>query len=792
MSTSSPLEVHPTGASGAPTPRAVIVSTSLPRRCGLATFTSDLRGALMTAGWAVDVCAIDRDGLTYGPEVVTTVRHDEPDDYRRAAGELAKSGVDIVVIEHEYGIFGGPDGSHILHMGRELRRLGVPYVVTLHTVLETPTRGQTAALRSLCHGAARVTVFTESARQLAAQAGIADPARLVVMPHGAPPVLREPADPHALAEHLDDLGDGPVLSTFGLLSAGKGLQTVIEALPAVAAEHPDVRYVIAGATHPDILRQEGESYRERLVARAEELGVGDNVRFVNAFLTDAELGALLARTDLYVTPYLSAQQACSGTLTFALAAGVPAVSTSYRYAVDMLTGGEAQAGVLTECGDAEQMAGAIGGLLRDRERLESLRTAADAIGAKLTWPSVGRQFASVCAEALAQPVAPRAYPLVLAHLDTLVDDIGIMQFAREANPDTDSGYCVDDVARLAIVACGLRESTEHPLPQQWLRTSIRFMDAAMTNTGSHNFLDYGGRWLDEPHLGDHLGRAVWSLGVVIGTADNVELRERAYAVLQRSLPAVWETRYLRSVAYAMLGLVHVHEPELLTELADRVVAAFEDHPGWHWFESALTYDNARLPQALIAAGVRLGRPELVKLGLSTLEWYLRQVGFTRGDGAGVLKLVGNRWRRRAQMRRGVGPAHLSLRPGPARSTSRRGAELDEGDEQPLDAAAIVEALAQAWSATGDERYRRLCARAFSWFYGINRYGRMLYDSTSGACHDGLGRTGVNANCGAESTLAYYQARAAAVAIGALDATAPRPVLRRIASHSRRIDATVKE
>jgi glycosyltransferase involved in cell wall biosynthesis len=792
MSTSSQLEVHRSGAPQAPPPRAVIVSTSLPRRCGLATFTGDLRGALRTAGWAVDVCAIDRDDLTYGSEVVEIVRHDAPEDYRRAAGALARSGVDIVVIEHEFGIFGGPDGSHVLHMARELRRLGVPYVVTLHTVLETPTRGQYATLRSLCHGAARVTVFTESARHLAAQTGVADPARLVVLPHGAPPVLRQPADPQALAEHLDDLGDGPVLSTFGLLSAGKGVGTMIEALPAIAAEHPDVRYVIAGATHPDILRQEGETQRDRLIARAEELGVADNVRFINAFLSDAELGALLARTDLYVTPYLSAQQACSGTLTFALAAGVPAVSTSYRYAVDMLTKGEAQAGVLTDCGDAQQMADAIGGLLRDRERLASLRRAADAIGADLTWPSVGRQFADVFTGALAAAAAPRAYPLVFAHLDRLVDDIGIVQFARAAGPDTDSGYCVDDVARLAIVACGLREGTEDPLPRQWLRSSLRFVDAAMTKAGSHNFLDYGGRWLDEPHMGDHFGRAVWSLGVVVGTADDVGLREQAYAVLQRSLPAVWEISDLRTVAYAILGLVHVHEPELLTALADRLVAAFDDRPGWHWFEPSLTYDNARLPQALIAAGVRLGRPELVKLGVSTLEWYLRQVGIVHGDGAPVLKLVGNRWRRRAAIRRSAGPAHLRLRPGTTRSTSQRARELDEGDEQPLDAAAVVEALAQAWSATGEQRYLRLCARAFSWFYGINRYGRALYEPSSGACHDGLGGTGVNANCGAESTLAYYQARQAAAAAGALDTALPRPVQRRITSRSRRIDATVKE
>jgi glycosyltransferase involved in cell wall biosynthesis len=797
MSTSPPTEASQAGAPTAPKPRAVIVSTSLPRRCGLATFTGDLRGALTGAGWSVDVCAIDRDGLAYGPEVVHVVRHDDPEDYQRAARALAVSGVDVVLFQHEYGIFGGADGAYVLHMARQLRWLGVPYVVTLHTILDTPSRGQVATMRALCHGAARVTVFTDSARQLAATTGVADPARLVVMPHGAPPVLREPADPQALEADLDILGDGPVLSTFGLLSAGKGLEVMIEALPEIARRHPDVRYVIAGATHPDILRRDGESYRQALIDRAEALGVGDNVSFINAFLTDAELGALLARTDLYVTPYLSAQQACSGTLTFALAAGVPAVSTAYRYAVDMLTKGDAPAGVLTSCGDASEMASAIGGLLDDRATLESLRKAADAIGARLTWPSVGRQFATVLTAAANAPLTrPKAYPLVLSHLDTLVDDIGIMQFAQATRPDTDSGYCVDDVARLAIVACGLQEGTEDPLPRRWVRSSLRFLDAAVTATGSRNFLDYGGRWLDRPHVGDHLGRAVWGLGVVMGTVDDAAQREHAHAVLQRSLPAVADLSYLRSIAYAVLGLAHTEERELLGRLADRLAGAFDERPGWYWFEEALTYDNARLPQALIAAGVKLGRDDLVQLGLTTLDWYLHQVGIG-GDSASVLKLVGNRWRRRMAVRRGgsAGRTHLgAVRPGPTRATSRLrwSLELDEGDEQPLDAAAVVEALAHAWSATGEERYRRLCGHAFTWFYGVNRYGLALYAQSNGACHDGLGRDGINANCGAESTLAYYQALHAAASIGAVDVAAPRQAPARIPSRKWPIDATVRE
>ncbi|HKT01537.1 MAG TPA: glycosyltransferase, partial [Rugosimonospora sp.] len=326
------------------TGRLVVVSTYPPRRCGLATFTRDLRAALGVAapGWRVDVAALDRTGLRYGPEVLTAIRQDEPADYRRAAELIAAAGTDLVVIQHEYGIFGGADGRYLLDLVAELRRREVPYAATLHTVLSAPTAGQADVLRTLCAGAAVVSVFTPGAQRVLADSGLAPDTPVGVVPHGAPVVLRERGravpDTSRVRAVLPGPGPepAPVLTTFGLIGPGKGLEQVISALPAIARRHPGVRYVIAGATHPEVLRKAGECYREGLVALARRLGVAARVRFLDAFLTDVELAELLAHTTVYLTPYRGTEQACSGTLAFALVAGCPVVSTPYRYAQELL------------------------------------------------------------------------------------------------------------------------------------------------------------------------------------------------------------------------------------------------------------------------------------------------------------------------------------------------------------------------------------------------------------------------------------------------------------------------
>jgi glycosyltransferase involved in cell wall biosynthesis len=392
-------------------PRIVLVSTYPPRQCGIATFTHDLFDAMreIAPDLETGICAVERDDIPHlAPEVAFILRQDEYEDYAKTAAEIADSGVAAVVIEHEFGIYGGPDGAWIIRFAEELHARGVPYLVTLHTLLSHPSRAQSAILHQLCRRAFAVSVFTETARRLAIRTGVAAPDRIVVVPHGAPVVLH--ADPAVLLRHpafagqirrevatlLIESRGKRLVSTFGLISPGKGLETALSAVAAAAVEHPEVCYVIAGATHPEVLKRHGDHYRRGLTALVAGLGIAENVRFLDFFLTDVEIALLLGRTEVFLTPYRSRDQISSGALTFALSAGCAVVSTDYHYARDMLAGG---AGELVDPDDVPGFGDALRTMLGDPARLAGARQAARQLGASLDWPSVGHRFAEVLREA---------------------------------------------------------------------------------------------------------------------------------------------------------------------------------------------------------------------------------------------------------------------------------------------------------------------------------------------------------------------------------------------------------
>jgi glycosyltransferase involved in cell wall biosynthesis len=753
-----------------------IVSTYLPRKCGIATYTADLCEALGVATDDVKtvVVAIDRDQLDYDDEVLLKIDQDQIEDYSGAAEVLRTAGVSVVLIEHEYGIFGGTDGSHVLVLAKALTARGIPYLVTLHTVLSAPSAGQAATLRALCAGAARVTVFTETARKLAIRTGIAASHQLVVVPHGAPVILRSAPAMTSLrpdiASLVTRLSGRPTITTFGLLSEGKGIDLSIKALAEIVKVQPETQYVIAGATHPEIKRYQGESYRDRLRCEVERLGLTDNVHFIDAFLRLDDLSAILHASTLFITPYRSAEQTCSGALTFALAAGLPVVSSAYRYAEDMLSSG---AGRVVAIDDEIALASAVTDLLTDRTALAAARRAAAAIASWLPWPTVAAREAELIREVVARagsdcypapdPVTPS---LVLDHLDRLTDEIGILQFATADQPDPTSGYCVDDVARLAIVAADLLAlgfgpmTGEGRLALRWLGQSIRFLSAAASGRGGpglpalHNQLSYAGIWEDWPHFGDHVGRAMWGLGVVAGTPE-VPAGIRAAATTQLGRLATRGSILatdgrpeigLRTAGYALLGLARAgHAGEPVRGLVDRLVRAFrtrtDEDPSWRWFEPELTYDNARLPQALLAGAIAVDDPDAAACALDALDWYTDHL---RLD-ASPLRCVGNVWHRRGD--------------------DPRAWRASDGDEQPIDAGALTEAFADAWRYRASAQDAMLADHCLSWFLGRNRVGARLYAERSGACHDGLSPAGMNANQGAESTLAYHQALLAVLRAG---------------------------
>jgi glycosyltransferase involved in cell wall biosynthesis len=717
--------------------RTAIVSTYPPRACGIGTFAADVRATL------VGVPGIERADLVAvvnepsSPQrrgLLGTIAQPVRGDYVRTARMLGRLDVDVVLLQHEYGIFGGRDGDYVLSFARDLSQ---PLVVTLHTVLSSPTPHQAAVLTELCAEAELVIVMTETAERLLVDSGACPPEKVRVVPHGAPTRLT------ARASSRPTKGERFLLSTFGLISPGKGIETMIEALPAIVERHPEIDYVIAGRTHPDVARREGERYRLMLERRVLELGLGDHVEFDDRFLTIEQLSDLLAETDVFVTPYHGREQIASGALTFAIAAGCGVVSTPYWYAQDMLASG---AGTLVPFDDPSALANAVCDYIEQPARLVAARAEARRIGSALAWPSVAEATAAVLHEAHRD--APVRRPAGVAdlhltslrsdHVLTLVDDVGIVQHADGIIPNRNSGYCVDDVARLAVVSVELAHRGDERLWSSILYRSLAFLSAATGDGGMRNFMSYDRRWLDEPHVGDHVGRSVWALGEILATAWIPAVVVPARDLLARLVGTLAGEVSLRTAAYAVLGLSRLDadrlDPEahaLLERLVQQLANAYSSTAadGWSWFEDELSYDNARLSQALIGGGVALHRDDLTELGLESLRWLGDESGL-HGD---VLRLAGHRGRRMDEPMEGT------------------------GDEQPLDAAALVEAELAAFAITGAAEHGLRATRAFEWFLGRNTLQKPLYDFATGGCSDGLGTEALNQNEGAESTLAFHRA-----------------------------------
>jgi len=743
------------------TVRTAIFSTYPPRACGIGTFAFDVRSSLLAVPGVKSVGAIaivDEASSPQRHDVLATVSQAVRGDYVRAARLLGRLDIDVVLLQHEYGIFGGADGEYVLSFAKELPR---PLVLTLHTVLSEPTDHQREVLTALCAEAERVIVMTETARELLLRMNGCAPEKIRVVQHGAPVVLGRRSGNGAVLG-LDRLRSRFVLSTFGLISPGKGIETAIAALPAIVERHPEVLYLVAGRTHPEVARLQGEQYRLLLERRAVDLGVADHVEFDDRFLSVNELADLLHATDVFLTPYRNPEQIASGALTYALAAGCAAISTPYLFAKDMLATG---AGKLVPFDDAAAIEHAVCGFIERPDSLAAARAEAGRIGAELAWPSIAAETAVVLQEAAL--ARPRREPIPIVelelssvrtdHLRTLVDDVGIIQHANGVIPSWETGYCVDDVARLAVVAL---ELTGRTLDRQWtpvLHRSLAFLRfaAGPEGTGMRNFMGYDRRWLDEPHVGDHVGRTMWALGEILATAWIPALSGPAHALLTALLPSLRSDVSLRTAAYTVLGLARLDpdrlDPDarvLLERLVEQLASAYHESAAgtWLWFEDRLAYDNARLPQALIVGGSALRRPTDVAIGLEALAWLGDECGLDEG----TLRLPGHHGRGRDE-------------PAPG-----------AGDEQPLEATAFVEAELAALVATGDREHGWRARNAFDWFLGRNRLDRPLYDFATGGCSDGLGETDLNENEGAESTLAFHRAQLL------LDAAAlPAPDRRRI-------------
>ncbi len=708
-----------------------LVGNYLPRKCGIAAFTADIFDKLgqYHPEVTVDVYALDNPRQpNFYEGVAGTITCDDATAYAEAAQRINESGVDAVWLQHEYGIFGGPDGEMVLDF---VDRLAAPLILTPHTVLGEPSPRQLEILRHLVDRSSRIMVMSRHAADLLAGHYGAPHEILDVVPHGAPdrPFGRQ-------AEFKARLGltGRTVLTTFGLLGPGKGLEIAIEALPAIVERHPEVLYRIVGASHPNLVAAEGETYRERLAALAAELGVADHIAWDNRFLQTDELLDQLEACDIYVTPYPNMQQSTSGTLSYAVALGKAVVSTPYLHARELLADGVGQ---LVEP-QAGAIAAAVNALLDEPQRLAAMQRRAYARGRETIWPRFAEGAAQLIEHAVAPPAA-RAAPLAapaVAAVVAMSDASGILQHSIGVVPDRAHGYCLDDNAR-ALMLMNVAEGIEPAERTRWRLRYASFIQHAWNPQarGFRNFMRYDRSWCEEVGSEDSNGRALWALGQTVATADELSLRFWAKRLYDTALPHCSPEGSPRAVAFAMLGASallrripdHGASREFLARGGDflhRLLDAAR-RPDWAWFEAMLGYDNPRLSQALIEAGMALREDSYLAAGLDSLRWIAGQQIATSGH----FRPIGSDT---------FGHAHTSL----------------PFDQQPLEAQAAIDASAAAWRASRDPSWQDHALAAWRWFFGANDRGVALADLATGLCRDGVNPRGANENCGAESILAF--------------------------------------
>jgi glycosyltransferase involved in cell wall biosynthesis len=715
----------------APERRVALIGNYTPRKCGIATFTADIFDKLAEfhPEIAIDVYALDdpRQPQAYGG-IAGTVVWDDPESYAAAAKQINDSGVDAVWLQHEYGIFGGPDGEMVLDF---VDRLAAPLILTPHTVLGDPSPRQRHILERLIQRASRIMVMSRHSRDLLVERYHAPAEILEVIPHGAPdrPFGRQEEFKAKLG-----LGGRTVLMTFGLLGPGKGLECVIEALPDVVAKHPEVVYRIVGATHPNLVASEGEAYRERLIALADELGVADHVLWENRFVETDELLDQLEACDIYITPYLNLQQSTSGTLSYAVALGKAVISTPYLHARELLAGG---AGELVEPRSAGAIAEVVNHLLDDRARLASLQRRAYARGRETIWPRFAEGAAGLIESAIVHE-APPAPVTRVPNLDAVLamsDATGMLQHAIGIVPDRLHGYCLDDNVR-ALMLMNVAEAMEPRERQRCWQIYASFIQHAWNPEAKafRNFMRFDRSWCEDVGSEDSNGRTLWALGQTIELAADPSKVFWARRWYETALPHCTEFGSPRAVAFAMLGAAarlreDDHEPSR-TFLAEGAAFLYrlldaERRPDWAWFEAVLGYDNPRLSQALIEAGLALGDKRYTEAGLDSLRWIARQQVAANGN----FRPVGSET---------FGHHHASL----------------PFDQQPLEAQAAIEAAASAWRAEREPKWQQHALAAWRWFFGANDRGVVLADLATGRCRDGVNPRGANENCGAESILAF--------------------------------------
>ena len=729
--------------------RVAFLGNYLPRKCGIATFTTDLRESVAsefpaTQCFAVPVNDVD-EGYSYPDAVRFEIKEQELSSYQHAADFLNISNVDVVSLQHEFGIFGGHAGSHILTL---LRGLNAPVVTTFHTVLRTPNPDQRRVVREIITRSARLAVMAQRGSEFLQDIYGAPAEKIDIIPHGIPDMPFE--DP---SFYKDDFGvEGKlVLLTFGLLSPNKGIEHVLNAMPEILAEFPDIVYIVLGATHPSLARQEGEAYRFSLERLAKKNRVQKNVIFYNRFVEIEELKKFITAADLYITPYLDEAQITSGTLAYVFGAGKAVISTPYWHAQELLA---EDRGVLVPFGDSGAIAREAKALLRDELRRNAMRRNAYKLGREMIWSNVARLYMRAFEQARTERATgksriatirtldqqPALLPeLKLDHLVRMTDSTGIFQHALFTVPDFSNGYCTDDNARALIFSVMLEELGEEPYRARSLGTIyLAFLNHAFNRETKRfrNFMSFDRRWLEDAGSEDSNGRALWALGYCAGHTQRASFQALAGRLFGEAISVAAESSATRAWAFALLGideyLQRLSGDRVVNQaretLATRLKESFEECAAddWYWCEDIVTYDNAKLPHALIRTGAATKETSMLELGLRALRWLVD----LQTSESGHFHPIGND------------------------GFHQRGGPRATFDQQPIETQSMVSACLEAYRATGDSYWYETACRVFDWFLGSNDLGLELYSANSGGCYDALHLDRVNQNQGAESLLAF--------------------------------------
>lgn len=732
-----------------PIRKIAIIGDYPPRKCGIATFTNDLYQSVTSLYPSVEASVVAlndlEDGYNYPPEVRFEIEEKNVASYQRAADFLNISNIDLVCVQHEFGIYGGAAGSHLLAL---LRELNMPVVTVFHTVLDRPSADQRRVMLELLQTSTRVSVMSHRAETLLTEIYEMAADRIDLIPHGIPNMPF--ADPNLYKDQFGVEGKNVIL-TFGLLSPNKGIEHLLNAMPSIVKEFPDTVYIVLGATHPNLIREHGEAYRLSLERLAKNNNVQKNVIFYNRFVELEELKQFIAAADIYITPYLNEAQITSGTLAYSYGSGKAVISTPYWHAKELLADGK---GILVPFGDSGAIACEALGLLRDEPRRDRMRKNAYADGREMVWSSVAHRYMQCFERARSErsQLSPKIFAtktldqrlaelpeIKLDHLRRLTDSTGILQHSVFMVPNRSHGYCTDDNARALLLMLLLEELGHDQLAvKELVVTYTAFINHAFDPTTGRfrNFMNYDRTWVKDPASEDSNGRALWALGTCVGRSNMSSLPTLAGQLFEASLsqsefytsPRAWAFTLLGTHEYLRKFGENAQAKRLRDILTSRLVNCFQviADSEWTWFENSLTYDNARLSHALILSGKETGQEDVFEAGLKSLRWLVAEQTAETG----------------------------CFRPIGSDGFYTKGETRARYDQQPIEAQATISACLEAYQSTKDNFWFGHALLAFDWFLGRNDGGALVYDLNTGGCRDGLHAERVNENQGAESTLAF--------------------------------------